>query len=48
VLLEEGVPVKVASELLGHSSTRVTEGIYAHVAQRLVDEAASALERGLS
>jgi integrase len=48
LLLEEGVPVKVASELLGHSSTRVTEGIYAHVTQRLVDEAASALERGLS
>ena len=39
LLLEEGVPVKVASELLGHSSTRVTEGIYAHVTQRLVDEA---------
>lgn len=48
LLLEEGVPIKVASELLGHSSTRVTEGIYAHVTQRLVDEAASALERGLS
>ena len=48
LLLEEGVPVKVASELLGHSSTRVTEGIYAHVTQRLVDEAAAALERGLS
>lgn len=28
LLLEEGVPVKVASELLGHSSTRVTEGCY--------------------
>ena len=48
LLLEEGVPVKVASELLGNSSTRVTEGIYAHVTQRLVDEAAAALERGLS
>jgi hypothetical protein len=42
------VPVKVASELLGHRATRVIECIYAHVTQRLVDAAASALERGLS
>lgn len=47
VLLEEGVPMKVVAELLGHSSTRITENIYSHVTARLVQEAASAMDRAL-
>lgn len=37
-----------ATLLLEEGVPILTEGIYAHVTQRLVDEAASALERGLS
>lgn len=47
LLLEEGVPMKVVSELLGHSSTRVTEDTYSHVIARLVAEAGAAIERAL-
>lgn len=47
MLLEEGVPMKVVSELLGHSSTRITEDVYSHVTARLVAEAASAMDRAL-
>lgn len=47
VLLEEGVPMKVVSELLGHSSTRITEDVYSHVTARLVQAAADALDRAL-
>ncbi len=47
VLLEEGVPMKVVAELLGHSSTRITENIYSHVTARLVQEAAEAMDRAL-
>lgn len=47
ILLEEGVPMRVVAELLGHSSTRITEDIYSHVTARLVAEAATALERAL-
>jgi integrase len=47
MLLEEGVPMKVVSELLGHSSTRVTAETYSHVTARLVAEAGAAIERAL-
>ncbi len=47
LLLEEGVPMKVVAELLGHSSTRITEDIYSHVTARLVAEAGAALGRAL-
>jgi len=47
LLLEEGVPMKVVSELLGHSSTRITEDTYSHVTARLVAEAGAAIERAL-
>ena len=47
LLLEEGVPMKVVAELLGHSSTRITEDIYSHVTARLVKEAGDAIERAL-
>ncbi|MCA9241422.1 MAG: site-specific integrase [Planctomycetales bacterium] len=47
LLLEERVPMKVVAELLGHSSTRITEDTYSHVTARLVAEAGSAIERAL-
>ncbi len=44
VLLEEAVPMRVVSDLLGHSSTRVTADIYSHVTNRLAQQAADALD----
>lgn len=44
VLLEQGVPMRVVSELLGHSSTRTTEDVYSHVTARLTAAAAAALD----
>ncbi len=48
MLLEEKVPMKVVAELLGHSSTRVTDQTYSHVTAQLVTETTDALERRLS
>ena len=48
VLLEEGVPMRVVAEILGHSSTRLTADTYSHATARLTQEAAAALTRGLA
>ncbi len=47
VMLEEGVPMRVVADVLGHSSTRLTADTYSHVTPRLTQEAANALARGL-
>jgi integrase len=47
VLLEQGAPTKVVSELLGHASARITQDIYQHVRRPMLDEAASALDKAL-
>jgi integrase len=47
IMLEEGVPMRVVAEQLGHSSTRITEQIYSHVTARLQAEAGAAVERAL-
>ena len=39
LLLEAGVPLKVVSDVLGHSSTTVTSDIYQHVRESLAAEA---------
>ncbi len=39
LLIERGVSVKVVSELLGHSSIAITLAVYAHVTQRMRDNA---------
>lgn len=44
VLLEAGVPVKVVSERLGHSSAKMTLDVYAHVIEHQQDKAVAALE----
>ena len=46
-LLTAGVPLKVVSETLGHSSIAVTGDVYAHVAPELRKDAADALDRAL-
>ena len=47
LLLAQGVPIKVVSELLGHSGINVTADIYSHVLAPLKDEAAAAMDRAL-
>lgn len=38
-LTQQGVPLSVVSEILGHSSTQITDDIYAHVSDDAVTEA---------
>lgn len=47
IMLEETVPMRVVSEQMGHSSTRITEQAYSHVTARLQQEAGAAVERAL-
>ena len=48
LLLAQGVPLKVVSELLGHSGITITANVYAHLMAPLKDEAAEAMNRALS
>jgi integrase len=43
--LDEGVPIVVVSELLGHSSIRVTKDVYGHLLPGQKAAVADALER---
>lgn len=43
-LLEQGVPLVVASAALGHSSVAVTGNVYSHVRQAMSDAAGAALQ----
>ena len=45
LLMAEGVPVKVASELLGHADITTTLRIYSHVLPSMQEAAASAMDR---
>jgi integrase len=47
LLLAAGVPLKVVSETLGHSSIAITADVYQHVTPDLRREAADALDRAL-
>jgi integrase len=44
-MLQAGVPLKVVSDQLGHTSIAITGDIYAHVPQEVAQHAASALDR---
>jgi integrase len=44
LLLAQGVPVKMISELLGHSTTRMTLDVYAHVLETMKQEAADSMD----
>ena len=48
LLLAQGVPLKVISETLGHSSIVVTADIYGHLLDDARAEAAAAMDRALS
>ena len=45
LLMAEGVPVKVASELLGHADIPTTLRIYSHVLPSMQEAAADAMDR---
>lgn len=45
LLLKEGIPVKVVSELLGHSDVALTLRVHAHVLPDMQAQATAALER---
>ncbi len=47
LLLAQNVPLKVVSELLGHSSIRVTADVYGHLLDDARAEAATAMETAL-
>jgi integrase len=47
MLINAGVPVKVVSERLGHSTTTITQNLYTHVLPHMQDQAASVLETEL-
>jgi integrase len=47
LLLAQGVPLKTVSELLGHSSIRVTADVYGHLLDDARAEAATAMESAL-
>jgi len=46
-LLRQGVPVKVVSERLGHSTTSVTMDIYAHTLPNMQAEAVAKIDAAL-
>lgn len=45
LLLAEGTPVRLVSEMLGHSDVKTTLSIYAHVIPGMQEQAASAMDR---
>jgi integrase len=47
LMLGAGVPLKVVSDTLGHSTIAITADIYAHVTPELRREAADAMDRAL-
>jgi integrase len=47
MLAASGVPTKVVSELLGHSSPTITLSIYAHVIPGMAEDAGAALSASL-
>ena len=48
LLLAQGVPLKMISEMLGHSSITVTADVYAHVLAPARDDVAAAMDRALA
>lgn len=47
LLIAQDVPLKVVSDILGHSSINVTADVYAHILAPARNEAADAMDRGL-
>ena len=47
LLLDEGIPLKVVSERLGHSSVSITADLYQHVLEHMQSEATAAVGKVL-
>jgi integrase len=47
LLLEQGVPLKVVSERLGHSSIAITGDLYQHVSEHMQEDAAARAGKAL-
>jgi site-specific recombinase XerD len=47
-LIQQGVPLAVVSEILGHSSTEITDQTYSHVGDDAVTEAMDKVFGGLN
>ncbi|MFL6077250.1 MAG: tyrosine-type recombinase/integrase [Mycobacteriales bacterium] len=47
LLLEHGVPLRVAMEILGHASIQLTSDTYSHVAPELAEDAAKRMGEAL-
>jgi integrase len=45
ILLAQGTPIKVVSELLGHSDISTTLRVYAHTIEGAQEQAVSVMER---
>ena len=45
LLAAQGVPARVAMEILGHSDIRITQNIYTHVFDEAKQQAADAMDR---
>ncbi|HLM07096.1 MAG TPA: tyrosine-type recombinase/integrase [Blastococcus sp.] len=47
LLLQQGVPARVAMEMLGHSQISLTRGTYSHVVLELAEDAARRMGKAL-
>jgi integrase len=47
-MLQAGVPLKVVSDQLGHSSITITGDVYAHVTREIAQTAADTLNRAFT
>ena len=45
LLMSQGMPIKVASEMLGHADISTTLRIYSHVLPGMQEQAAEAMDR---
>ena len=46
-MLSQGVPIKVASERLGHSTITITMDLYSHIDEKPQRDAAQKLDQAL-
>lgn len=46
-MYDQGVPPERIADVVGHESTRMTSGVYKHLLDNVVDDAAEPLERAL-